>query len=207
MAGNHHNCQEYHCALQHGSGATVNVRPGCRQQHLSFSTSLRACESMLVRATGDDPRTDHGAGKDEHLRDRQCDDRWMAYCIESLDQTQFEQKESTQQIADYKDMTEDYKDQLSNNRAPTKDSKGKRAASLGSGVSEEHSRSSINLTEELSQETSSALRLNELGPRSPQSRQQTPTRCVRYRDECSEISHPACICHRCEDNRHTESKM
>ena len=61
--------------------------------------------------------------------------------------TQFEQKGSIQQIADNKD-------QLSNNRA--------RAASLGSGVSEEHSRSSINLTEELSQETSSARRLNEL---------------------------------------------
>ena len=39
----------------------------------------------------------------------------------------------------------DFKDQLSNKRARTKDSEGKRAASLGSGVSEDHSRSSINL--------------------------------------------------------------
>ena len=91
---------------------------------------------MLVRATGDDPRTDHGAGKYENLRDRQCDDRWMAYCIESLDQTQFEQKESTQQIADYKDMTEDCKDQLSNKQSSYQGLEGKRAASLGSGVSE-----------------------------------------------------------------------
>ena len=48
------------------------------------------------------------------MRDRQCDDSRMAYCI---DQTQFEQKESTEQIADYKDMTEDYKDQLSNSKS------------------------------------------------------------------------------------------
>ena len=57
------------------------------------------------------------------MRDRQCDDCRRAYCIESRDQTQFEQ-ELTQQIADYKDMTEDYKDQLSNNRAFTNDLKG-----------------------------------------------------------------------------------
>ena len=55
------------------------------------------------------------------MRDRQCDDSRMAYCI---DQTQFEQKESTEQIADYKDMTKDYKDQLSNSRVRTKVSKG-----------------------------------------------------------------------------------
>ena len=48
------------------------------------------------------------------------------------------QKESTQQIADFKD-------QLSNNRARTKDSKGYEQQVLVSGVSEDHSRSSINL--------------------------------------------------------------
>ena len=36
---------------------------------------------------------------------------------------------------------------------------------------------------------------------------QTPTRCVSSSAERSEISDPACICHRCEDNRHGESKM
>ena len=51
---------------------------------------------------------------------------------------QFEQKESTQQIADYKA-------QSSNNRAGTKDLKGNEQQVLLSGVSEDHSRSSINL--------------------------------------------------------------
>ena len=46
---------------------------------------------------------------------------------------QSEQKESTQQIADHKD-------QLSNNRGRTKESKRYEPASLGSGVSEEDSR-------------------------------------------------------------------
>ena len=51
---------------------------------------------------------------------------------------QFEQKESIQQIADFKDW-------LSKNRARTKDSKGNEEQVLVQVFSEDHCRSSINL--------------------------------------------------------------
>ena len=142
------------CTGAHHDGEAVDgpKPPQVTRKPLRAPTWLRSkCErtSWLIK-------------RGRNVRDCQCDDSRMAYSIESLDHTQFEQKESTQQIADHRDMTEDYKDHLSNSRVRTKDTMGKRAISLGSGVSEEHSRSSINLTEELSQETSSARRLNEL---------------------------------------------
>ena len=65
-----------------------------------------------------------------YLKGLECRSSWRLGCWKVTQTsclgsglTQFEQKEPTQQIADCKDMTEDYKDQKYNNRARTKDSK------------------------------------------------------------------------------------
>ena len=119
--------------------------------------------------------------------------------------TQFEHKESTQQIADYKDMTEDFKDQLYNNRARTKDSKGNeqhvlvQVSARSTADRRSISRKSCHRKQHQPDgSTSSSTKHSELrskmeGPREirfeeSESRQQTPTRCVKYSAERSEIS-------------------